>query len=248
MKFSTGAVIFAAGLSASLVASAPAVLLDAALDRASGGRFHLALAEGTLWNGEGRLAIANSSESLSPIARLRWEFAPSALMGARLRWQLAIDGSPPTTLEIGSDGIVVRHFSAQLPPAVALSVVPHAIARAGWRGVLDLRIPEVICRWGSRCEGVVVSEWRAGGSDILPRQAFGDHRITATLSAQVKTLEIVALHGLTLNVNGKVEFTDGKPPRANVEIHGDAQLLDRLHELLHELGAVQDGSRLLIRS
>ena len=141
MKFATGAAIFAAGVGALLVASAPALLLDATLDHASAGRFRLVLAEGTLWNGQGRLASADSSASLSPITRLRWAFEPSALAGARLRWQLTIDGGAPATLEIDPGGVALQRLAVQLPPATALAAVPHAIARAGWRGVLELNVP-----------------------------------------------------------------------------------------------------------
>ncbi|MFB1030667.1 MAG: hypothetical protein QMC09_13435, partial [Thauera sp.] len=129
MKFATGAAIFCAGLGVLLVASAPAVLLDAGLDRASAGRFRLALTAGTLWNGQGRLASADSSASLSPITRLRWEFEPSALASVRLRWRVAIDGGTPGILEIGPGGVALQRLALQLPPAAALAAVPHAIAR-----------------------------------------------------------------------------------------------------------------------
>lgn len=248
MRFATGAALFCAGLGALLVASAPAVLLDAALDRASAGRFRLALAEGTLWNGQGRLASADSSASLSPITRLRWEFEPAALAGVRLRWRLTIDGGTPGLVEIGPGGVALQRLALQLPPATALAAVPHAIARAGWRGVLDLRVPALACGWGGRCEGTLQMEWRAGGVDILPGQALGDHRIVAAIATPATTLEITALRGLALAVNGKVELARGHRPRVDLDIGGDAHLLGRLRGMLDELGAVQDGARLRIRS
>lgn len=247
MRFATGAALFCAGLGALLVASAPAVLLDAALDRASAGRFRLALAEGTLWNGQGRLASADSSASLSPITRLRWEFEPSALASVRLRWRLAIDGGTPGILEIGPGGVALQRLALQLPPAVALAAVPHAIARAGWRGVLDVSVPALACAWNGRCEGRLQAEWNAGGVDILPGQALGDHRVVATISAPATTLEITALRGLALAVNGKVELASGRRPRVELEIGGNAPLLGRLEGMLAELRPIRDGERLRIR-
>ena len=247
MKFAAGAALFCAGLGALLVASAPAVLLDAALDRASAGRFRLALAEGTLWNGQGRLASADSSASLSPITRLRWEFEPAALAGIRLRWRLTIDGGTPGLVEIGPGGVALQRLALQLPPTTALAAVPHAIARAGWRGVLDVSIPALACAWNGRCEGGLQAEWSAGGVDILPGEALGDHRIVATISAPATTLEITALRGLALAVNGKVELASGRRPRVEVEIGGNAPLLGRLEGMLAELRPARDGERLRIR-
>ncbi len=247
MKFAAGAALFCAGLGALLVASAPAVLLDAALDRASAGRFRLALAEGTLWNGQGRLASADSSASLSPITRLRWEFEPAALAGIRLRWRLTIDGGTPGLVEIGPGGVALQRLALQLPPTTALAAVPHAIARAGWRGVLDVSVPALACAWNGRCEGRRQPEWNAGGVGILPGQARGDHRVVATISAPATTLEITALRGLALAVNGKVELASGRRPRVELEIGGNAPLLGRLEGMLAELRPIRDGERLRIR-
>ncbi len=248
MSFATGTAIFVVGLGALLAATAPAVLLDAALDRASAGRFRLALAEGTLWHGHGRLASADSSGSPSALSRLGWRLEPTALVGARLRWRLEIDGRDPATLELGPGGVALQHLSIQLPPAAALAAVPHAIARAGWRGVLDLRVPALTCGWGGRCEGTLQADWRAGGVDILPGQALGDHRLVATIATPATTLEITALRGLALAVNGTVELVDGRRPRVDLDIGGDAALLGRLRGMLDELGTVQDGARLRVRS
>jgi len=247
VRFATGAALFCAGLGALLVASAPAVLLDAALDRASAGRFRLALAEGTLWNGQGRLASADSSASLSPITRLRWEFEPSALSGVRLRWRLTIDGGTPGLVDIGPGGVALQRLTLQLPPTTALAAVPHAIARAGWRGVLDVNVPALACTWSGRCEGGLQAEWSAAGVDILPGQALGDHRMVATITAPATTLEITALRGLALAVNGKVELASGRRPRVELEIGGNAPLLGRLEGMLAELRPIRDGERLRIR-
>lgn len=248
MKFATSAAIFAAGLCALLVASTPAVLLDTALDHVSTGRFRLALVEGSLWNGQGRLASVDSSESLTPLSRLRWAFDPLSLAGASLRWQLQIDGAAPATLEISLGGLALHDLAAQLPPTAALAAFPHAIARVGWRGVLDLRIPALSCTWSGLCEGRIQAEWRAGGVDILPGQALGDHRIEATIGTSGTMLEITALRGLALVVNGTIGLHAGRRLQADLDIGGDTQLLDRLRGMLDEFGSIQDGLRLRIRS
>lgn len=247
MRTAASAALFSAALGVLLITGAPAALLDAALDRASAGRFRLALTEGTLWNGQGRLATADSSDTLSPVTRLRWQLEPAALFGARLRWALEIDGGAPATLELGPGGFALLRAKAQLPPAAALSAVPHAVARAGWRGLLELYIPTLTCRWNGNCTGTVHAEWRAGGVDILPAQALGDHRIVAQLNESATRIEISAVRGLALAVNGELELATGRRPRVDLEIGGDAQLLGRLQGMLAELGPTRNGERLKIR-
>lgn len=246
MSFAVRASLFAAALGALLVASAPAVLLDAALDHASAGHFRLALAQGTLWNGHGDLAAADSSESLRPLTRLRWAVEPAALRGARLRWQLEVDGGPAAALEIGPGGVTLQDLTAQLPPAAALAALPHAIARAGWRGVLELRVPALACNWRARCEGMLQADWLAGGVDILPGQALGDHRVVATIGASATTLEIRALRGLALAADGRIELPAGQRARGELSLGGDAALLSRLEGMLAELRPLRSGARLRI--
>jgi general secretion pathway protein N len=248
MKRAARALLFATAVGVLVVTSAPAALLDRMLDRLSHGQFRLALASGTLWNGQARLATSDSSAALHPVSDLSWTLEPGGLLGARLRWLVKIDGNAPATLEIHPGGVGLQRLMLQLPPAVALAAVPHAIARAGWRGVLDLRVPALECTWSGRCEGKAHAEWRAGGVDILPGQALGDHRIDATIATSTTTLEIHAINTRTLAVNGGVELESGRRPRLDLELGGDAQLLDRLRSMLEEFGGVQDGARLRIRS
>ncbi|HNB06595.1 MAG TPA: hypothetical protein PKV97_11740, partial [Thauera aminoaromatica] len=101
--------------------------------------------------------------------------------------------------------------------------------------------------WGGRCAGTLQAEWRAGGVDILPGQALGDHRIVAAIAAPVTTLEISALRGRALAVNGKVELSGGQRPRVDLDVGGDPRLLGRLEGMLAELRPTRDGERMRIR-
>ncbi len=248
MKLAARVLLFTTAVGVLIVTSAPAALLDQMLDRLSHGQFRLAWATGTLWNGQARLATSDSSAALHPVSDLSWTLEPSGLLEARLRWVVKIDGNAPATLEIHPGGVALQRLTLQLPPAVALAAVPHAIARAGWRGVLDLRIPALACTWSGGCEGRTHAEWRAGGVDILPGQALGDHRIDATITPSATTLDIHAINTRTLAINGKIELESGRRPRLDLELGGDAQLLGRLRSMLEKFGGVQDGARLRIRS
>ncbi len=248
MKLVASAMLFAAAVGVLVVASAPARLLDTMLDHLSHGQYRLALATGTIWHGQARLATADSSAALHPVSDLSWRLDPVALLEARLRWSVMIDGNGPATLEIHPGGIRLQRLTLQLPPAVALVAVPHAIARAGWRGVLALRVPALACAWSGPCEGNMHAEWRAGGVDILPGQALGDHRIDATLATAATTLQIHAIKTQAIAVNGRITVEYGRRPRLDLEIGGDAQLLSRLRDMLDGVGIVQDGTLLRLRS
>jgi general secretion pathway protein N len=72
MKFITLLVAFAVLVLAAAAAFAPATLLDARLDAATQGQLRLANAEGSTWNGRGRVTDAQRTWSL-PVA---WKVAP----------------------------------------------------------------------------------------------------------------------------------------------------------------------------
>lgn len=229
------------------VARAPAVLLDSALAQATAGRVRLAQAEGTLWHGQARLSVTDRNAAISPLSQLRWQLQPAALAGLRLRWRLTIDDAAPTSLSLGPDGLQVAHLAIELPPAAALAAVPHGLARAGWRGVLALQVPTLHCDWQPRCHGTVNAQWRAGGVDILPGQAFGDHALRAELSPQGATVTVWNVRKGELGVEGEARFSHGRPPRLSLDIDGDVLLISRLREMLSEAGAAQEGARLRIR-
>ncbi|HMY78838.1 MAG TPA: hypothetical protein PLT98_08840, partial [Thauera aminoaromatica] len=63
----------------------------------------------------------------------------------------------------------------------------------------------------------------------------------------VTTLEISALRGRALAVNGKVELSGGQRPRVDLDVGGDPRLLGRLEGMLAELRPTRDGERMRIR-
>lgn len=229
------------------VAHAPAVLIDGALAQASAGRFRLALPAGTLWHGEARLATSDGGDAIVPLSWLVWDFEPAALGAATLRWRLRIDGAPPARLDLGLRGMTVEHLALELPPAAALAPLAHAAARAGWRGILAVKIERLACDWQQRCAGHIDVAWRAAGVDILPGVALGDHRVATELTPAAAKLQISTTRRQALALDGRIEIPVGAPPRIALDLGGDAQLLDRLRGMLAELRPTGDGQRLRIR-
>ena len=120
----------------SLLALAPARLLDARLDETSNGHLRLASSEGTLWSGNGLAELRDQTGSRRWAAPLSWRLRPAALLAGRLDFELATD--PPVSVsamsvsrsKIGFSGVDIR-----LPAATLAAGLPDM---AGW-GVAGLR-------------------------------------------------------------------------------------------------------------
>lgn len=229
------------------VLRAPATLIDRGLAHASAGHFRLALPVGTLWHGTARLAASEGSGALAPLTRLAWDFEPGALRAATLRWRLHVDGASPARLDFGPRGIAIENLLIELPPAAAFAAVPHAAARAGWRGILGVRVDHLACDLAQRCAGRLDVDWRAAGVDILPGVALGDHRLEVALTPAGATLQVSTLRRQALALDGRIELPTGARPRLTVELGGDAQLLGRVGGMLAELRPTRVGERLRIQ-
>ena len=71
--------LLAIGLGAyalALIATAPATLMDAGLQRASDGRLRLAEAQGTLWSGTGQIEIRDTGGRTGVAKNFAWRVAP----------------------------------------------------------------------------------------------------------------------------------------------------------------------------
>lgn len=229
------------------VVRAPAVLIDRGLAHASAGHFRLALPVGTLWYGTARLAASDGSGARAPLTRLAWDFEPGALATATFRWRLHVDGAPPARLDFDLRGIAIENLLIELPPAAALAAVPHAAARAGWRGILGVRVDHLACDLAQRCVGRLDVDWRAAGVDILPGVALGDHRLEAALTPAGATLQVSTVRRQALTLDGRIEIPAGARPRLTLELGGDAQLLGRVGGMLAELRPTRAGERLRIQ-
>jgi drug/metabolite transporter (DMT)-like permease len=101
MRWQIAAVI--AGLLAALaviVTQAPASLLDPVLSRFTQGRVRLAQAQGTLWQGSGRIVLADIREASSSPAPVSAASVPGVVIPGTFGWHIS-----PVMLLIGALGL-----------------------------------------------------------------------------------------------------------------------------------------------
>ncbi len=140
---------------AAAVAMAPAALVASALRHATGGSITLADTHGTLWSGDGRLAIDGSAWS-PPV---HWNLSAWGLAMGEGKLDLALgDGAQPIALTVDSGRFALGPGSFTLPAAALLAAakVPLAVAAGGDVTVTTpgLRID------GRQAEGSLNVDWR----------------------------------------------------------------------------------------
>jgi general secretion pathway protein N len=181
-----------------LVARAPATLLDARVDAASGGRLRLVDASGTLWNGAGELRL-RPGDAAVPVT---WHVDAWPLLTGKLRGSLALAGAAPATFMVDRRDAEVNGVAIELPAqTVSRALGAPALVLAGGR--VALSTPGLASRDG-RIEGELGVRWdgatlSVSGLTQSPALALGDVRFDATGQADTLT-------GPLRNVGGDVEL------------------------------------------
>ena len=189
--------------SASLLAHLPASLLDARLAAATGQRWRLAGASGTVWQGEGQLMYTAASGEVLPMSRLAWRWQPAALRQLALGWQIDSDGTiGQARLHWG--GAALENLQLQVPVAAVTAFSPrwHS-ARLG--GVLQLHVPQ----WqlaGGQVQGAATLGWQAASSPLSRLQPFGSYALDAQGQGSQVLLAMRTVHG-PLQIQGQGSYS-----------------------------------------
>ena len=219
--------LFLVVVALALLARMPATLLDARLYEISGAKAHLGLASGTVWNGQGRLLIADEQGGWRPWHALAWrvEFLPpwQGLLATRL----AVDGRPDASLILGWRGLAVSDLVLGGSAATVTGLLPDIPGRAGWRGDLLVSVPQWHCDWSWHCAGQGTLDWLGAGNDLFPGRRLGDYRIIATGSDGDVTLRWTTLGG-GIRIEGDGLWRPGMRPAFSGLVTGDAAFLERL--------------------
>lgn len=201
---------WAIGLSAYtvfLAALAPATLLDAGLDFASGGRLRLAEAHGSAWSGTGQLEVRDAAGLHSVGRTFTWRAQPESFLRGRAGFQVEIAQAPvPFTVELSATGVEVLDAGFDLPAAM-LGIVTPQLAVLGPTGDLRIRIARLNLSRGM-ISGTGSVDWLEAGSTLSPVSPLGNY--TLRLDAAGGRLE-ATLSTLTgpLHIDGKGTGGDG---------------------------------------
>jgi general secretion pathway protein N len=205
--------LLAIGLGAyalALVATAPATLVDAGLQRASHGRLRLAEAQGTLWSGSGRIEIRDTGGRTGVAKSLAWRVVPESLLRGHLVCEVELDQSAnrfPVTISLFR--IELANADISLPATVLGLGVPK-LAPLGLTGDVLIHVASLsIAR--NAMEGNATLQWRAAGSTLTPVSPLGDYEVRldgegTTIHAFLRTIEG------PLQLDGKGSWTHGDSP------------------------------------
>ena len=118
----------------SLVATAPATLIDAVLREASNGRLRLAEAQGTIWSGAGQFEIRDADARNGVAKNLGWRILPETLLRGHLVCEVVLDQSAkPFRVTLSLSRIELAETDIDLPAEVLSIAAPKLIAPMGNR-------------------------------------------------------------------------------------------------------------------
>jgi general secretion pathway protein N len=232
----------AAGLGAfvaALVALAPATLVDARLESASGGRLRLAQAHGSLWSGSGWIEIRDARGRAGVAQRLAWRVLPASLLRGRLEMELELDRAArrfPVTLSFS--GIEIERAGMRLP-AAALGLGVPRLAALRLSGEMQLEVPRLSLERG-RLQGEATLRWRGAGSALTSVAPLGDYEVTFKAAGAGVHAALRTLAG-PLELEGKGSWSNGGAPRFAATARVPAEHRERLSPLFR-LIAVERGA------
>jgi general secretion pathway protein N len=195
---------------ATLIALAPATLLDAGLRGASKGRLRLVEASGTLWTGSGQIEIRDAAGRTGVARAIAWRVMPESLLRGHLVCEVELEHSGrrfPVTLS--PSRIDLANADISLPAAVLGLGVP-SLAALGLTGEVLIHVSGLaIAR--DAVDGNATLRWRAAASVLTPVSPLGDYEIRmdgegTTLHAYLRTIEG------PLQLDGKGSWTRGDNP------------------------------------
>lgn len=217
----------------SLLASAPARLLDASLDEASKGHLRLASAEGTLWSGNGLAELRDEAGGRRWAAPLSWRFRPAALLAGRLDFGLATD--PPVSvsaMSVSRSKIWFSGLDIRLPAATLAAGLPDM---AAWGVSGEIRLVADRLEFGPGLSaGSLTLHWQAAGSSLSPVSPLGDYTLDvkgegqgwqASLRTTAGPLQVSGQGAWRPGTDARFEATAVVPPALRAELSPFLRLL-----------------------
>ena len=238
MRWSAPATALGA-FAAALIALAPATLIDARLERASGGRLRLAGAEGSVWSGAGWIEIRDAHGTAGVAKRLKWRVLPTSLLLGRLMAEIELDqAARPFPVTISLSQIEIAHAGIHLP-AAALGLGMPKLAPYRLTGDVLVNIPRLSVERG-RMDGEATLQWRAAGSALSPISPLGEFEVQIKAVGPAVHAALSTLHG-PLQLEGKGTWSNGARPSFLVAARVPAQHQEQLAPLFR-LIAVERGA------
>ncbi|MBI5660290.1 MAG: type II secretion system protein N [Nitrosomonadales bacterium] len=219
-----------------LLATAPASLLDLCLQYASGGRLVLANAGGTVWDGSAIPALRPRNGPVLALPPLRWEIAVLPLFGGTIRSRLQW-GAPPSAPAMDAilsfDRAELHRAQLVLPARIVEEISPM-LKPAQFRGQLRMQSEKLIIT-GRGVEGSATVDWLLAGSALSSVDPLGNYRLALSGAGERIRIGLSTASGkLLLEGQGNWSATRGLEFRGRAQASPENR--DDLAELLRNLG------------
>ena len=186
----------------SLIATAPASLIDAALQAASASRLRLVEARGTLWSGAGLIELRDEKHRSSVAKNIAWQVLPAYLLRGELRCEVELEEPGkhfPVTLSTARVEVADADIAL---PAAALGLGVPELPSLGLLGEVLLHIERLSLAPGA-IHGNATLQWRAAGSAFTRVSPLGDYELRFAGEGAAARASLHTLRGpLQLDGNG----------------------------------------------
>jgi general secretion pathway protein N len=203
----------AVGLTAwiiALVATAPATMVDAVLDRASQGRLRLAEAEGSFWSGSGQIEIRDAAGRTGVSRDLVWRVVPLSLFRGHLLCEVGL-GLAAKRFPVRLSWSRVELDNADLTvPAAVLGVGVPKLAPLGLTGDVMIHVTTLSLARDAM-DGTATLQWRAAGSSLTPVSPLGDYELRLDGEGKMIHAYLRTIEG-PLRLDGKGSWRRGDNP------------------------------------
>lgn len=187
----------------------PAASLGLWLEQASDGRWRLASAAGSIWDGRGvLLARTGGAASWHSAQSIRWRLEADHWWRGRIGAVLELERGAARFL-FERDALTIEQVDAALPAPLLSVMLPRALAGYGWTGMVQAHGGGFRCTWdGASCAGQIEFQWHDAGLAEIPGTRLGDYRIRLTGEGETLRADIATLGG-RLEVQGTGEIRRG---------------------------------------
>ncbi len=216
-----------------LVATAPASLLDAALQRVSDGRLSLSNSQGTIWHGSATPTLHTGKDTSIALHTLNWHVKPQAWFAgqfkAKLGWE-NLESATPMELTLDRKSIILSNLFLPMPAGVIGELSPY-LKPAQFSGNLDIESPQLAYA-GHKLTGNATARWNKAGSAMSAVHPLGDYQIDIR-AVQGKLSAVLSTQrgALLLNGHGNWSSAQGFHFNGTAQAAAEAQLAELLHHL-----------------
>lgn len=223
-----------------LIITAPATLVDAALQGASNGRMGVAEARGTLWSGAGQIEWRDPERRNGFSRSVEWRFRPRTLLLGRATWEIGL-GPSSSRFPVAILFSRIEIAGARIDfPAADLGLAVPRLAPLELRGDMLLQIREASIGRNGKLSGDASLQWRSASSALAPVAPLGDYELRLLAEGATGHALLRTLSG-PVQLDGKGSWPSGSAPviRASVRVPREHQA--DLAPLLRLIGVERGG-------